>query len=269
MPLNRTLLVALLICTLLSQEVMAWSTTRTNTYHEKENTHLWILHNAINLMKLNERNGIEPIELDYLCAWKKALERGIHHADWLCLCNTFYLYGNHYYDPDTGKSFIPTKTAKDMGINFFKKAGVMFKKGKLKKAFFYLGLSLHYVTDITQPMHVALFTDWNLSMPFYHNQFEEYAAKIQNQFSIKGQTNLTTESNDPEVLLYVAAKKAKEQHTHIVNKKIRNCYLLGFINKHYRHRWKEQVTTVIGNQLVEAQILTAQFIHLWFQTYVL
>lgn len=266
----RTLALTFLITSLFSQAVMGWSTTRLNPYQEKKNTHLWILRNAINVMKLSEGDEITSRELNLLAEWKKPLEKGIHHADWLCFCNTFYLYGNHYYNPDTEKSFIPTKTAKDMGLRFFKKAGEHYKKGNLKKAFYCLGLSLHYVTDLTQPMHAALFTPWNITMPLYHSKFEDFAAKIQDRFTLNQKItfNLST-TIDPGTYIHQTAQQAKKEHLNILNKTIRHNYLLGWFKNHHRQHWQQKVTTTIGMQLIRAQVFTAQFIHLWFQTYVL
>lgn len=273
MPRLYKLTIALIITTLSlpHQNAMGWSTTRASIYNEKVNTHLWLLRCAIELMKRSERDEIRPIELDLITAWKKRLEQGIHHADWKCVCNTFFLFGTHYYNPDNGRSFIPSQTAKDMGVKFFKKAGTKYQQGNMKKAFYYLGLSLHYVTDITQPMHAALFTDWNISMPKYHHNFENYAMSIQDQFMVPGRIHFENyvETTDPGAWIHKAAEEAKRDEPLILNKKLRNCYLLSFFSKDYEENWKSTVTNVIGNRLIAAQLLTARFIHLWFRTYVL
>ena len=63
-------------------------------------------------------------------------------------------FASHFYDPDNGKTYIPyAKQAKETGAKYFKLAGESYKNKDMKQAFFYLGLSLHYLGDVNQPMH--------------------------------------------------------------------------------------------------------------------
>ena len=78
--------------------------------------------------------------------WRTELENGIYAADYE---NPYYdnsTFASHFYDPDNGKTYIPyAKQAKETGAKYFKLAGESYKNKDMKQAFFYLGLSLHYL----------------------------------------------------------------------------------------------------------------------------
>ncbi len=61
---------------------------------------------------------------------------------------------NHYYHPKKHRAtWLSSKNAKQLGIQKFNKALKLYKKNKLKKAYYALGASLHYIQDITCPSH--------------------------------------------------------------------------------------------------------------------
>jgi len=61
---------------------------------------------------------------------------------------------NHFYHPEKHRAtWFSTKNAKQLGLEKFNKAVILYQKGKLKKAYRKLGASLHYVQDLACPSH--------------------------------------------------------------------------------------------------------------------
>lgn len=256
----------IIICTTPTPS-FAWSTSGGNNLDT--NTHFWILNSAIDILKKNDGNRVTPQELKLLEEWKEFLGLGISFADYNACLNSAFSYGSHFYDPDTGKSFIPTKTARDMGAYYFYKAGNTYKEGHALRAFYYLGLSLHYLTDITQPMHAGNLTALSPKVPGYHNKFEDFAATRHKLSKVEdGDAYWDWQGRDPYQWLHNAAVGAKKQLKTIYNKKIIYWYWRSSYNYAYTRRWQDIATPVIQEQLTEAQRIAAGYIHMWFETYV-
>lgn len=101
-----------------------------------EETHEFVLKKALGLFSTKE-----------LKEYKKEIMKGIINPD---------KYGrvvHHFYNPKTDKGIFPFSNAKKRGIRSFKKAVELYKKGKIKKAYFQLGSSLHYLTDLAILAH--------------------------------------------------------------------------------------------------------------------
>lgn len=80
----------------------------------------------------------------------------------------------HFYDPDTGKSYVlgSTITAKTNIKKYYDKAVKAIKSGNLDKGLKYFGYALHFLQDINQPHHAA-----NIVVGEYndvHKKFETY-----------------------------------------------------------------------------------------------
>lgn len=244
----------------------AWSSSGGNNVNT--NTHFWILDSAIDILQQNEGHEVSSNEIMLLNKWKEFLGYGISFADYNAGLNSAFSYGSHFYDPDTGKSFIPTKTAKDMGAHYFYKAGTTYKQNHPLRAFYYLGLSLHYLTDITQPMHAANLTDFNLKAPLYHSRFERFAASLHKNYKVTdGQGYWDWQKPDPAEWIHVAAKEAKKDISKIYNRDIVYWVWKSSYSYAYTRRWKDAAVPVIEGRLQEAQRITAGYIHLWFKTY--
>lgn len=100
---------------------------------------------------------------DYILPWAGTLEYG------------FLFYNDHFYDPATGKNYRGGDTsAVTVGTSTFRESVRLWREGQHHQAAVNLGRSLHFLTDLTQPMHAANFT--NLSYPLAaHAGFEKYA----------------------------------------------------------------------------------------------
>jgi phospholipase C len=246
-----------------------WNTGK--PHEATNNTHLWIVQHAIELMQRNVGSPVEQSELDLLKKWQRDWEQGLYDADHKAKYNDHFTFASHFYDPDKGQTYIPDKEhAKDAGSKYFKQAGDSYQKGEYKQAFYLLGLSLHFFTDLTQPMHAANFT--NLDKPTsYHTLFEDYTESIQEDYTVKDKEAFWNwqSSKDPAIWLHAAAVQAKKDFPPIVTSEIKQWVEEGKKGqKDSERKWKQAVKPVIGKRLDEAQRITAGYIHLWFQLYI-
>ena len=112
----------------------------------------------------------------------EAVCQGVYDADYLPQYNNPAndgkliqpTYKSHFYDPDTGKNWLgdTDPTALTMGHKLCLDSLYAYHRGDMRAAGYALGLSLHYLTDLGQPMHAANFT-W-LGPPMgWHSKFEE------------------------------------------------------------------------------------------------
>ena len=150
------------------------------------------------------RSGLTPEAKEMLEWWDRgtdfsdALRQGLKDADhkdpWR---GTFallsYMYNDHFYDPETQLNYMGQKSsAVTEGRRYFNlsvyeamrilKLGARATPALYARAGYYLGLSLHFLTDLTQPMHAANFANvFAQSYPapnvddLRHKGFEEYA----------------------------------------------------------------------------------------------
>jgi hypothetical protein len=111
--------------------------------------------------------------------FKSSLLAGLHDADYKYPYDAF-IYSSHFYDPDSGENYqgFRDKTAKTEALRYFKESlAIRFRDpNAISDMAYNLGLALHYLTDISQPMHAANHSnmrhgpdDWN------HSGLEEYA----------------------------------------------------------------------------------------------
>src|SRR5437660_10223779 len=69
-------------------------------------------------------------------------------------------YKSHFYDPDSGENWMheTDPTALTRGRMYFSLARDAYFDGDMGHAGYLFGLSLHYLTDLSQPMHAGNFT---------------------------------------------------------------------------------------------------------------
>jgi phospholipase C len=168
-----------------------WETKGTTGEHS---THVWIVERAIDLLatkNAEEANGIRAILNDATCdpRWRQ----GLNDADYLHQYNDGLTdlwvgagvldvaasgasWKSHFYDPDTGMNYEgeTSPTARTQASAFVSQAVSHLQAGDEWDGCYELGLALHYMTDVTQPMHVVNYT--NLSFPLQrHGNYENYA----------------------------------------------------------------------------------------------
>jgi hypothetical protein len=126
-------------------------------------------------------------ELWSLDGFRKTLLSGLEDADGKPPYNQgIFLW--HFYDPDSGETFLPGNyfNARTAGtyycylsaaaaseIREHRRTGRPVPETLMHTCAYNLGLSLHFLTDLTQPMHAANFT--NVSLPVAaHHAFEKF-----------------------------------------------------------------------------------------------
>ena len=151
-----------------------------NPFDETDSTHLWIVNRATLLA--GQAGGADGAAIaarvqpyvgeigddgfhDNLC-------QGLYDADFKAPFDDPYGYGitqpmwySHFYDPDTGKNYDgdTDPTALTRGRTYATYALDCFYAGDIASAGYHLGLALHYLTDLTQPMHASNLTYFSRS----------------------------------------------------------------------------------------------------------
>ncbi|MEW4153344.1 phospholipase C [Bacillus thuringiensis] len=245
--------------------IQYWSAE--DKHSEGVNSHLWIVNRAIDIMSRNTTR-VKQDQVVLLNEWRTDLESGIYSADHE---NPYYdnsTFVSHFYDPDDGSAYIPlAKQAKETGAKYFKLAGESYKNKDMKQAFFYLGVSLHYLGDVNQPMHAANFT--NLSYPQgFHSKYENFVDTIKDNYKVTdGNGYWNWKGIHPEDWIHGAAVAAKQDFSGIVNSNTKSWFVQAAVSQSYADKWRAEVTPMTGKRLIEAQRVTAGYIQLWFDTY--
>jgi phospholipase C len=116
--------------------------------------------------------------------WKGILD-GLKGADywpeWMPVIPPWNIYYFHFYDPESGGSwafprFQYPRHAVDLGqVSFDTSLRLLREGSNLYEAYVHLGISLHYLTDLCQPMHAANFTNGPLVNDWRHAAYEQRA----------------------------------------------------------------------------------------------
>ncbi|NOQ70920.1 MAG: hypothetical protein GQ574_02900 [Crocinitomix sp.] len=159
------------------QEQVLDKTTQEPLWEEK--THKAIIEKALELMSVYVPNGTNKNVNDFLTIFHKnsdfmsCLYQGLKDADDKAPWNDHY-WAYHFYNPKTKKTYNKDKktTAHSEARRYFKlsehyaqrirhfnESGLKPGAQLYKNAGYYMGLSLHFLTDLTQPMHAANFTN--------------------------------------------------------------------------------------------------------------
>lgn len=272
-----SMITLLAVSVLIPNHVFA-STTPTQTitpkwsaeqpHEEGRSSHLWIVSRGIDI--LSRSSMVKSNELTLLNQWRSDLEQGLYDADHVSIYNNYGTFTSHFYDPDTGKTFIQlpgVKHAKETGAKYFHLAGEAYQKNDQKQAFYYLGLSLHYLTDLAQPMHSTNFT--NVNIPFgFHSKFEDFVDTIKENYRVTDDKGYWNFSSTAEEWLQQTAIQSKKNAPEILNSEIYDWFTKAAVSQYYADKWRSEVTPTAGKRLIEAQRISAGYIHLWFETYV-
>lgn len=105
-----------------------------------------------------------------------------YDSDWMPQHPLWAMYYYHFYNPDTGHSFPwPPEWYRENAVTkgswTFDESVRLYREGSHRhdQAFHRLGLSLHYLTDLCQPMHAANFINSPLFGDWRHKGYEDYA----------------------------------------------------------------------------------------------
>jgi phospholipase C len=166
-----------------------------STTDEGKSTHLWIVNRAVAI--LGKHQGLPRAARAYArlinatCSsrWRQGLDDADHKPSY----NNWYTWSSHFYDPSTGTNYRgdTDPIAYDKALEHLAAARSKLAAGNVHDGCYSLGLSLHYATDIMQPMHAANFaaTDWPVNL---HSHLEDRAAEVQNQFVVADWTSAPT-----------------------------------------------------------------------------
>ena len=184
----------------------------------RKNTHLWIVVQALQMVgTLSGPPGAAAKALIALTDLQVAqLHQGIWDADFESPWKD-YGWAYHFYDPDKGTSYLPCilypetchQTARVWGAKCFNASLDAYKGRDFATAVYQLGLSLHYLTDVGQPMHAANFTNLSNRMG-YHHAFEAHVLQWTNATSPPAIPYVQTiTAVRPEAYIDAAARLAK------------------------------------------------------------
>lgn len=191
-------------------------------FDETKSTHLWIVNRGILLA--GDHFGEQFRELFQPDVtqrdaggnpFHRGLCQGLYDADFVNFFNGPTAmgqptYASHFYDPDTGTNWWgrSTLTALQRGRDLFNAALLNYQAGKVEAAGYALGISLHYLTDLGQPMHAINFT--NVSFPlFWHGGFETIVLNMQSDCPMPEAQATDDAQNIPDDYFINLARKSK------------------------------------------------------------
>lgn len=130
----------------------------------------------------------------------------------------YYLYQDHFYDPDTGKNFTanglyPSYEIPDTGEsqtrNYIGQAIANWKDGNYSRSCYLLGKAMHYFGDMNEPHHASNLTGGPGTA---HTKFETYAEEEKNKYILNsvGKNNIIyTENNNLRLDTYLTTQANK------------------------------------------------------------
>ncbi len=248
-------------------------------------THQWIFTRALDILRKHaDLPGASPkLSLYERPECMKQIYQGLFDADFLAIyvgarwdltpdakAYEFVLaratYAPHFYDPDTGKTYTnsDSPTAYEMVFRTVDSARSAFRNGDIPLGCHDLGLGLHYLMDLNQPMHAALFTSKDFPI-FLHSNVEYRAMDIEGQYVLQDWSSPGPAS--AERLLTESAQRAKALWPP-TRQAIMDAYAQRGCRKWFRIRdnvrcWHDDdaVDELIGKALIHAQEATAQFLY--------
>lgn len=239
-----------------------------STTDEGKSTHLFIVNRAMAILgkhtSLPRAARAYAWLTDPACSaqWRK----GLDEADSKVGYNNWYTWKSHFYDPSTGTNYLggDDPVAYEEALERLAKAKAKLASGDVKNGCYELGLSLHYATDIMQPMHAANFaaTDRPLKL---HSNLEDHAADVQGRFVVTDWTNAPTGSVGA-----LLSNLAWASHDHwpamwnaLANAYASRCGKIGSQILDRTSCWKGDagVDAAIGVALRNAQVGTAAFLY--------
>jgi hypothetical protein len=255
--------------TMRARGLPGWDTESVND--ETRSTHLWIVNRGANLARGQGAQGerianlVAPGGQD--SEFRQQLRQGLYDADFESPYNNKVLfvttYKSHFYDASTGKNWWgdTNPTALTQGTLYYNEAAAAFKANNMQTAGYKLGLALHYLTDLTQPMHAANFT-WLSSSPVtgYHTSFEEYVLEVQAGVSSPTTYTAVNYGQKPEPYLIHAAQNSKGKYFQQLCPDLVRGYYWWF-SSYYEGLAKKWAPSMLR----DAINVTSQFLVAWMQ----
>jgi len=249
---------------------------------ETRSTHLWIVNRAFDLLAARgDAQSKAAVALLGAADCRPSWHQGLADADFKGAYNggafdvavggsTTLLvlsgatWASHFWDPDTGLNYKGQKspTAYDQALAHLNNARAQLAKNRAN-ACYELGLSLHYFTDLTQPMHSSNYTakDWPLEL---HSDYESYGMGVQARYVATG---FTPTSGDAAAQL-TAAAHASKPHWPVLRAAVTAAYAARGCGK-FSSYWTDHtscwqgdagVDNELGVELRAAQAATASYL---------
>src|SRR5689334_21297397 len=165
-----------------------------------QSTHLFIVNHALDILghHLTDARASSAFNRLNNAACRSRWQQGLYDADHKVSYNNWYTWSSHFYDPSTGTNYLgfSSPVAYTEALKHLATAKSKLAANDVYNGCYELGLSLHYATDITAPMHAQNFaaTDRPLDL---HSHIEQRAVAIQNGYAVSDWTGApTTNIND-------------------------------------------------------------------------
>jgi hypothetical protein len=249
-----------------------------NPYNESLSTHLWLVNRAAELAQKQGSIGqeiyglVQPGQGQNGSSFHDNLCQALYDADYLPAyanplvgsSSSLNTYSSHFYNPYTSLNWLGQgqPTALTNGRQFFKAAVGYYKNNDMANAGYNLGLALHYLTDMTQPMHATNFTFLNSLKLGYHTDFEGYCMEIQGTVSPPAQYTPSNLSSADDFII-TAAKNAQDKYYAIVVPNGRKfMWYGGKFTSYYQNIVKSNLQKIFGDAIT----ITSQFLVFWMST---
>jgi|LakMenEpi03Aug12_1017415.scaffolds.fasta_scaffold00539_2 phospholipase C len=230
---------------------------------ETKNTHLWLVNRSTEVASQEPTFGNDiKTFMSVQASW---VRQGLWDADNKLIYNNNNTYASHFYNPQTGKNYLnqTDPTALTQCKQFFEDSLRRYWNGNFAGAGYDLGLSLHYLTDTSQPMHAGNFT--NISSPIgYHAGFESYIIDWTNN---NGKNmaiwpyKKSILSDDPNDYSTEAGNRALQYANSIFGKPTTAAWSSSKLGA----QWKQIVDPAIGPILQNCIDITSQFLVVWMK----
>lgn len=245
-------------------------------YDIRGNIHLWLLFCAASLLQNGDEQGQAIYQL--VKPWRKQINDQFHDA--LCLglydadkrplyndalLSAFPTWKSHFYDPDTGTNWLGEMepTAVSEGCRYYHASVQDYQNSNFRSAGYNLGLAIHFLTDLTQPMHAANFT-WLDSHRFgYHTGFEHYVGKVRKYVEVPKSYAPHLATTDVEAYFRAVARYTKNTYYRLICKPE---WVQRYDPRIWTKRvWRERVGCYIQPLMHDAIQTTTQFLLMWLE----
>jgi phospholipase C len=237
---------------------------------ETRSTHLWLVNRAIDLLATRPdlTQAADVVALLRASDCQPSWHQGLADADFKAAYNGGWFdvpvgasttqlvlsgatWASHFYDPDTGRNYKgqTSPTAYDQGLAHLGNARAALGGGNRATGCYELGLSLHYFTDLTQPMHASNYTATNYPVEL-HSDYESYAMAQQARFVATSWSGPT--SGDPSAQLLATAKAVKPMWP-VLKTAIANAYAARGCGK-FSSYWTDHTSCWEGDATVDGDL---------------
>jgi hypothetical protein len=207
------------------------------------NTHLWVVNRALELLaKSSDPVAVTAVNKMSESPCRARWQQGLYDGDEPALADDptkvkSSAAGTHFYNPRgrdafgnptsattylvggvdvstggvTGRRHLNARQTADLHIRKLPSSGPTATKGCYE-----LGLALHYMTDMTQPMHSSSFS--GVSSPMWlHPYFEAYVPFVQNRFPADGSWSERWKGDSPDDTFHKVAVRSNERAPALMN----------------------------------------------------